>query len=266
MLSFPKIKKRFPFTLGSTSYIVPADIIPNAMVLAPLVDDIELVLFESPDFSNIPSQNDVSVLKRISNENDTSYTIHFPIDRKAGSADPQERKFFCDNAKRIIDRCINLNPASWILHLEGIMSDASESMRSDWEQWCKETVRSITNAIPASESIAIENLGYPWLWHKNIALEYKTSLCCDIGHLWLYFANQWQQHLIQMLPCTRVIHLHGVSNGKDHISLSEGDPPTIQMFFDVIRHHSYTGIITLEVFNESDLVNSIEVIDKLWVK
>jgi len=48
------IKDRFPFRLGTTSYIVPADLMPNVVFLSPLVDDVELVLFESDTISNLP--------------------------------------------------------------------------------------------------------------------------------------------------------------------------------------------------------------------
>ena len=41
-----------PFRLGTTSYIIPADILPNVRYLADKVDDIELVLFEADDYSN----------------------------------------------------------------------------------------------------------------------------------------------------------------------------------------------------------------------
>ena len=48
--------------LGTSSYIIPADIIPNVDYLKDKVDDIELVLFESSDASNIPSSD---MIKRL---------------------------------------------------------------------------------------------------------------------------------------------------------------------------------------------------------
>ena len=38
--------KKTPFRIGTTSYIIPADILPNVVYLAGKVDDVELVLFE----------------------------------------------------------------------------------------------------------------------------------------------------------------------------------------------------------------------------
>ena len=43
------------FRIGATSYIIPADILPNVEYLAPQVDDVELVLFETDEYgSNLP--------------------------------------------------------------------------------------------------------------------------------------------------------------------------------------------------------------------
>lgn len=264
MLSIPEVKKRFPFSLGSTSYIIPADIIPNVKELAPLIDDIEIILFQSPDYCNIPSEEQIGVLHDLASVNQMTYTVHLPIDRKAGDPDPLERKLFCAGVKEIVNRCIPLKPAAWILHLEGISKDAGDIEITDWKRRCHETMENILYLFPSSESIAIENLNYPWYWHKDITKIHNTSLCCDVGHLWNCFQNKWEDHLKEMLPSTRVIHLHGVTDGKDHISLSEGNLHYIKSFFDIIRMYNYSGIITLEIFNENDFVKSIEVVDRLW--
>lgn len=266
MFSIPEVKKQFPFSLGTTSYIIPADIMPNVRALAPCIDDIELVLFQSPDYSNIPSQEDIKTLNELAATHQITYTVHLPIDRKAAASDALETELFCDGIKKIVNRCTALNPAAWILHLEGISGDAPPKEVSEWKKRCIETMENIKNIFPSPELIVIENLAYPWDWHHDIAVRYNTSLCCDVGHLWLNFQNQWQDHLKEMLPRTRVIHLHGTSDGKDHISLSVGNPQLIKRFFDIIRKYSYSGIITLEVFNENDFTNSVEVIQRLWEK
>jgi len=266
MFSIPKVKKQFPFSLGTTSYIIPADIMPNVRALAPCIDDIELVLFQSPDFSNIPSLENIRILRELAQSHQITYTVHLPIDRKAAASDRIERELFCDGVKKIVNQCNALNPAAWILHLEGISEDSTPKEISEWKKRCIETMENIKNVLPHPELIAIENLAYPWEWHQNIATRYNTSLCCDVGHLWINFLDRWQNHLKEMLPRTKVIHLHGTANGKDHISLSEGNPLLIKSFFDIIRKYSYSGIITLEVFNEHDFISSIEVIQRLWEK
>jgi hypothetical protein len=43
-----------PYRLGSTSYVWPAGLVPNVRRLGPLVDDVELVLFDLEERSNLP--------------------------------------------------------------------------------------------------------------------------------------------------------------------------------------------------------------------
>ena len=59
-------KGLFPFKLGTTSYIYPAPILPNVMRLAPFLDEIELVLFESSCEDNLPGKDQIHRLKELS--------------------------------------------------------------------------------------------------------------------------------------------------------------------------------------------------------
>lgn len=261
---FRNIKNCFPFSLGTTSYIVPDEIIPNVRLLAPVVDDIELVLFESGDISNIPSHDDIRELSKIAEEFNTSFTIHLPIDKHAGAESYMEREMFVDAAVKIIERCNSLSPAAWILHLEGISVDAQEYQILKWRERCLETIDEIKRALVDPSMIAVENLGYPWYWHESVVGEAGLSLCCDVGHLWMCFHDKWRDHLQSMLPQTTVIHLHGFSAGKDHISLFKTDRGLVNEFLEMVKLAKYNGIITLEIFSETDLIESVEVISKVW--
>ena len=53
------------YRLGSTSYVWPADILPNVRRLGPWVDDVELVLFEVEDASNLPDAEMVAELNAL---------------------------------------------------------------------------------------------------------------------------------------------------------------------------------------------------------
>ena len=61
--------KRFPFRIGTTSYIIPEDILPNVVFLADLVDDIELVLFEVDNGpNNLPDKKVIAELVKIARQ------------------------------------------------------------------------------------------------------------------------------------------------------------------------------------------------------
>jgi hypothetical protein len=72
-------KGLYPFKLGTTSYIYPDGYTQNVKMLAPYVDEIELLLFESaPD--SLPSNHEIKKLLLLSNEFDLTYNVHLPTD------------------------------------------------------------------------------------------------------------------------------------------------------------------------------------------
>ena len=109
----------YPFRLGTTSYIIPDDILPNARYLAGKVRDIELILFEVDDGpNNLPSPEVIDELSKIAKSNDMTYTVHLPLDLKLGE-DGSERDQSLVKAKRVIDCTRGLDPWAYVLHLDG---------------------------------------------------------------------------------------------------------------------------------------------------
>ncbi len=159
--SFQGLKVKYPFMLGTTSYIIPDEILPNVRMLSLFVDDIELILFESPEITNIPSNKEIQELKAIADDTNIGYTIHLPTARKAGSPDKKERFKFLDDARKIIHSCSPLNPRAWIFHLEGIHKEAERRMVREWENRCSEIIEKLWCEIEDPPVFAIENLTNP---------------------------------------------------------------------------------------------------------
>jgi len=189
MTNYKRIK--YPFKLGTTSYILHDDILPNVKYLAPLVDDIEIVLFESPDFSNIPSSELVEQYRDYAINNDCGYTVHLPIDRKINSEDSIERKLFFDTVVSIIERTAILEPRAWVLHCEGISGDASTEQIVTWQQRSLDTLKQLSDVGVDLSKIVVENLLYPAEWNFEIVKKGKCKYCLDVGHLWLRGDNNW---------------------------------------------------------------------------
>jgi sugar phosphate isomerase/epimerase len=257
-------KSAYPFRLGTSSYIIPADILPNVRSLAPLVDDIELVLFESPDVSNIPTAADIRELAAIASDHGLSFTVHLPTDRHAGAASTEERVLFLDGCRRIIERCSPLSPFAWVLHLEGVRTGASSERVAVWQECCDTSLGEIVRCVSSPASVAVENLDYPWQWHRGLVSRHKASLCCDIGHLWVYSPDSWVDQARAMLPDTRVVHLHGVQGTADHLSLARGESTHQQEFLRMLAALPYQGVTTLEIFSEQDFTESVERVAELW--
>ena len=118
---YPQLPKSysncFPFRIGTTSFIYPDRIIPNVKMLAPFLDEIELLLFESRSADSLPSKQDIGTLKSLAGDYNLYYNIHLPTDIALGASDPAERAHAVDSIKRIITRCAPLSPSTHTLHL-----------------------------------------------------------------------------------------------------------------------------------------------------
>ena len=113
----PCVPEPRSFRLGVTSYVHPADIIPNVEAVAPFVDDVELVFFESEEHSNLPSAQDIRTLGELAGAHDLTYTVHFPIDKALGSPSPAERETLLAQILRIADLCRPLQPYLSLIHI-----------------------------------------------------------------------------------------------------------------------------------------------------
>lgn len=252
-------KLKLPFRIGTTSYVWPAGIMPNVRRLKGLVDDVELVLFESEQSGNIPGESDLKELKKMGRENDLTYTVHLPLDLNLGSRSEIERSEALDCVKSLTRRMSAICPRAFILHLN--LPEDTQGAIPSWQEISGNSLKelSASGVIPA-ERIAVENLSYPFAYAENIVLEHGFSICADIGHLIVTGADPLE-HLNKYFDMIRVIHLHGVDGGKDHTSLKYLDPGILKGITGLLNERKFTGVLTLEVFAQRDFEESMEI---LW--
>ena len=265
MNSVTQHKNGFPFRLGCTSYVYPDDLLPNVRKMAPIVDDIEIVLFETESLSNLPGRDVIAELAQIQKDWGNTYTIHFPIDKKGAGPDKHERAYFQEQAAKIMHLTLPLNPFAYILHLEGITREAGLEQQDEWRSRSMETCEKIASVDGLDRSsVAVENLGYPADWNQEIVERFGFSYCLDMGHMWLY-QYDWEGILEGFLQNTRVIHLHGVSNGKDHLSVLKNDQEILKK---LLRQYlgNFQHVVTLEVFSKKATFGSMERLKELWGK
>jgi len=256
-------KGLFPFRIGCTSYVFPDDIVPNVEKMGPLIDDVEIVLFESPSYgSNLPDSHVIQSLKQLQDAYGLSYTIHFPIDKKAGSNSKEEREELLDTIVKIKDLTNDIKPYGYLLHLEGLTFDATDEERMIWREHIDLFCCRIHEAFGGlSDRICIENLAYPPEWYDDIVKRYGFSFCIDVGHLWFYNQN-WEEYVLRMLPTTKVIHLHGVTPERDHKSLRMHAYEQLSTLYDKYLRQ-YNEIVTLELFSKEDTFESLELLCQL---
>ncbi|MCH7610673.1 MAG: sugar phosphate isomerase/epimerase [Chloroflexi bacterium] len=254
-----------PFRIGTTSYILPDEILPNVRYLADKVRDIELVLFEvDDDLSNLPSAEVISQLAELARENDLTYTVHLPLDLRLGSHGQEGHRALI-KARGVMERTRPLDPWAYVVHLDGINSGAQSA-------WVERSARALEQAAdwagdPAH--IAVENLeGHAEGLIEPVLDRVAVSRCVDVGHLWADGLDPIPL-IRKALPRTRVIHLHGIAE-RDHRSLLHVPPGRLNPVLECLLRGNYRGVVTMEVFNEEDFVSSQAVLEramkKLWAK
>ena len=257
--------KKTSCRIGTTSYIIPDDIIPNLHFLKDCVEDVELVLFESDEFSNLPAPADVRTMKQIADDAGLSFTVHLPLDALPGAEDENIREKSAGKWLRVMDRMARLSPFGWIVHLNDPPDDAL-----CWDQWlcqCAKTVDSLlTRTSP--EKLCIETLSYDFSRMWPLLVEKDCSVCMDIGHL-LMTGRDVTACLDAWMGRTRVIHLHGVrEGGRDHVDISHIETGLLKKILAALQTGEHpeepkTRVLTMEIFSQNDFERSVSVLKEM---
>ena len=254
----PRLKGRYPFRIGVTSYVFEDHLLPNVQALAPYADDVELVLFESEDVCNLPSTADIVQLRAIADANALSYTVHFPIDKPLGKSAPSEDRRALQHILRVIDLTRPLAPYAFLLHLNGIKHDAGPADVRRWQARLLPLLREIATAVVEPQRICLENLDYPFEWCDPLIEACGFSVCTDAGHLWAADYD-WRAHAARYRAQTRVIHLYGTTGGQEHVSLAVMDRHLVVAFLQAMA--PIQGVLTLETFGLAPSASSMEVLE-----
>ncbi len=253
------LKKRFPFRLGTTSYIIPADLISNVRFLADKVDDVELVLFESEEITNLPDACTVEMLKETAERHDLTYSVHLPLDTWMGHEDESTRRQSVDKCLRVIEVTAPLSPFTYVVHFH---TDPGESPSRDLARWTDNHRRSVERLLQdvSSRDLCVETLDYDYGLIEDIVSDYGLAVCLDIGHLLLY-GHRPEEYLDRYLPQTRIIHLHGVEDGNDHRGLASFPSDLLTSLVGRLEKDSKKSrVLTMELFDEKAFNQSLDIL------
>ncbi len=257
---------RLPFRVGTTSYIVPDDLLPNAEFLAPQVQDMQLVLFDVPGGpSNLPSAAVVAALAALGRARDLTYTVHLIHDVRLRDEDGMPSVALA-KAQQVIDLTWPLDPLAWVCHLDGRSVRHMHSGSQQWTTWLTQTVTALEQVCAWAGDggrVAVENLeGYPPDFVAPVVARTPAGRCLDVGHLWLDGADPLP-YLEAALPRLRVLHLHGVEprSGTDHRSLAYADPAQLDAIVGRLVAAGYSGVVCLEIFEEDDFHSSLAALE-----
>jgi sugar phosphate isomerase/epimerase len=233
-------------------------------MLAPFLDEIELVLFESEGKDNLPDEEEISRLISLSIYHEVNFNVHLPIDIFLGDRSEKVRSKGVSIVKRVIERTLCLNPSVYTLHFD--LRNKNGREESDIEAWRRRIIQSVEEVVEygvGSNRISIETLGYPFEWIEDIIRDFGFSVCLDIGHI-LIKDQDLRLYLDNYLANTTVIHLHGFQNGIDHLGIDQLPESALKLILSYLR--DYHGIVSLEVFSIDDLKRSLITLEEEWVK
>lgn len=251
------LKNLWPWRLGATSCVLPADIMTNVRELAPLVDDIQLLFFESAAKSRLPQPLEVPTLRDLAQEHSLSYTVHLPTDLALGAAAKAERQKGIAEIIRLMTQLTPLAPQCFDLHL----AMEADLPTAAWLDNLAASLQDLSAALgDRKRLVAVENIEYPFGLVAPLVAEYGFAVCLDFGHL-VHYGHDLEEGL-SLLPQVRHLHYHGVENGRDHQALF--DAKQAWMVGSRLAEAGYDGVVTLEMYSLEKLKDSLALLGKVW--
>ncbi len=252
-------KNRFAFRLGTTSFIYPDGYAANVRLLAPCFDEIELLMFESREPQSLPSKAEIAALQQLARDFGIRYNVHLPYDVAPGGRNAVQRRHAVEALRRVIDLTIALEPTSYTLHLAYGENQRKPDTVARWKDRVRQSLNQIVGPDIPGRALSIENLDYPLQWLDELITEHDLALCLDIGHL-LIFGDDLTDTFARYRDRIALIHLHGVREGQDHLSLDRLTRSDKLAVATILRN--YTHSVSLEVFRFDYLCSSLEILEK----
>jgi sugar phosphate isomerase/epimerase len=256
---FRSLKNRYPFRVSAPSFIFPADYVINVQRLAPYADEIELLVLESHP-ENLPSKETVAELVRLGSDMNVTYNVHLPLDTDLTATEKSHRQKAADLLLGAMERVVPLDAVTHTLHLDFREKDHQPDTVSAWQQRMRHQLGHIIEAGPLeARQISIETLDYPPAYFDPIVNDLDLAVCLDIGHL-IRYGHDVAGAIAVYGTRTDIIHLHGVADGRDHLSARHLSPAMVQTILVFLKN--YTQSLSLEVFNPQRLSDSMEWLEK----
>ncbi len=259
------LKGRLPFRVGTTSYILPDDLVPNVAYLADQVDDVELVLFESDELSNLPEASVIETLASLADEHDLTYTVHLPLDAELGNSDESVRLRSVEKCRKVIRLTQTLQPFGYLLHLQGRRPgrEPADDLES-WKASLDESILQLLDDGLPPDALCVETLAYPYEHVWNLVQRRGLAACLDIGHI-VMGGYDLAAYLETYLPRCRVVHLHGIREGRDHRDIGGLAKPVLASVWNALRSAAAQRqrVLTLEIFSQDDFSRSMDILRDL---
>jgi sugar phosphate isomerase/epimerase len=252
-----ELKPHPAFRIGTTSYVLPGDIETNVRFLAGRVQDIEIIWFEPDTQAPLLSREGLIALQKLSRQKNFTFTVHLPLDLDLGAPAAAARKRWTQTGLRMIWQAAPLRPWAYIVHVN--QKPADRRTNRSLAAWRSRVERSLASWLAAGvkpQALCVETLHYPFAQIYPVVEALDLRICLDIGHL-RKEGYSFPDYLDRYWPRTRVVHLHGVCQGKDHQSVRHLPRSWRTALFRAEGGPAVERVITLEIFSRRNLDSSL---------
>ncbi len=248
--------------LGATSFVYPAGWADNVERLAPVFDDIELLLFEGEPAW--PSAAEWQRLAELKARHDATYSLHTPLSASLASADERRRRHGVEMVLRCLEAASGVAPENYVLHVyQGDRECDPAGPPGDLSAWRARAYQSLERlaaSVPAPERLCVESLDYDIAELEPVVEELGLSWALDVGHD-VRDGRCAADVLRPRLDRTRIVQWHGTDPAsRDHRSLAHyprGEGPAL---LRQLARAGFRGVLTLEVFRYRDLAESLHLV------
>lgn len=253
------------YRIGTTSFVHPAGWLENARRLAGRVQDVEILLFEAPTAASAPGPDEIAALARLGREAGLTWSVHAPLDIALASEDPARRRAGIEAVRRAVEITAPLAPHAVVVHLapgerEG---DPLPADPGSFRSRAIDSLREVLGVGLPPAALCLETLEYDFALAEPVVEELGLSVALDVGHL-ARDGVTFDAVLARNLGRTRVVHWHGTDpTGRDHRSLRHYPRPDAVRLVRALRAARWGGVITLEVFREADLDESLALLAEI---
>lgn len=239
--------------LGATSCTFEGTLLENARYMASQVDDIELILYNCRGEDNFLSPSEIEQLNRLAEAYNVGYTIHLPSSLGTVEMDSRWLKKAVNDWRRGVECTLALHPRAYVWHWEAEkFGNVPSDDLGSWHNKVREAAeRFLHYGLVPPELLCVENLSFAYRLIYEDVVDLGLSVCLDMGHWWRFTLEDelWPE----LLPRTKVIHLHGVDRKqeRDHLAFGAEDECYWRKLATVLKNFEGDRelILTLEVFN-----------------
>jgi sugar phosphate isomerase/epimerase len=253
-------KKHYPFSLATTSFIYPDTWAANVRRLGPYVDEIELLILESGT-ENYPTPAQIKELKDLADEMALTYNIHLPMDIFLGHTTKSQRDRAVEVVRQVVELTADLPVSVQVLHAVWQEDRTDTKSVTEWQNRVGESFEKLIAGGIEASFMAVETLeNYPLNRLDPVIFDLNLSICLDLGHLWLAGLDPLSQYFTYRHR-TRILHLHGIRDGKDHKSLAYLDSAQCKIVRRILS--DFRGVVSLELFDLKELAPSLPALETI---